>query len=103
MFSAAYTAGTDQPTKTTQQGGKVHLLRIDVVRDYFKLPVRDKSWWHKRGNLVIDGSAVDPKRANAARTALTRTLRLLKQRGLISGDITLTTEGMEVAKTLLRS
>jgi hypothetical protein len=44
-------AGTDQPTKTTQQGGKVHLLRIDVVRDYFKLPVRDKSWWHKRGNL----------------------------------------------------
>ena len=32
----------------------------------------------ERGNMVIDGSAVDPKRAHAVRTALIRTLRLLK-------------------------
>jgi hypothetical protein len=93
-------AGTDQPTKTTQKLAKVHLLRIDVVRDYFKLPIRERSRWHLRGNMVIDGAAVDPKRANAVRTALTRTLRLLKRRGLISGDITLTREGMMIAKDL---
>jgi hypothetical protein len=40
-------AGTDQPTKTKQDGTKVHLLRIDVVRDYFRLPVREKSRWHR--------------------------------------------------------
>jgi prophage antirepressor-like protein len=54
-------AGTDQPTKTKQDGTKVHLL-ISMSCETISDCRFEKEARHKRGNMVIDGSAVDPKR-----------------------------------------
>jgi hypothetical protein len=113
-------SGSTQPTvreKSDPRWGhkdrRSHLLSIEVLRDYFNMPVREQrgasGHW-----LVIDGAAgrriypwmdgqpADPKEANAARSSLSRALRRLEQRGLIDqrGEITLTPRGIEVAKEL---
>ena len=100
-------AGTDQPTKEKfgpwilSRSTKVHLLRTDVFRDYFKLPIRGRSVWKSSNNpLVLDGSA-DLKKANSARSSLSRAMRRLRDRGLVTDDeITLTERGIAVAKEL---
>jgi hypothetical protein len=80
---------------------KVQLLRIEVIRDYFKVPMQTKrTQYSSEGYLAIDTSQVTPEKANAVRSALTRTLRRLKERRLISGNIVLTERGTEVAKEL---
>jgi hypothetical protein len=99
-------AGTEQPTRKKQgpwiwsNSTKVHLLRVDVFRDYFKLPIRSRSVSDIDSPLVLDGST-DLKQANAARSSLTRALRRLRDRGLVTNnDITLTEKGIAVAKEL---
>jgi hypothetical protein len=100
-------AGTDQPTKkkigpwTLSRSSNVHLLRVDVFRDYFKLPIRNRSVWKSSNNpLVLDGST-DLKKANAARSSLSRAMRRLRDRSLVTNeDITLTEKGIAVAKEL---
>jgi hypothetical protein len=99
-------AGTEEPTKErigpwiTTHTTMVHLLRVDVFRDYFGLPVRKRyKWTLSHNHLVLDGT-VDLRKAHTARSALTRSLTRLKKRGLISDDITLTSRGIEVAKEL---
>ena len=101
-------AGTDQPTKkkigpwTLSRSTNVHLLRVDVFRDYFKLPVRGRSRWDSASALVLDGSA-DLKKANAARSSLSRAMRRLRERALVTdNDITLTERGIAVAKELVK-
>jgi hypothetical protein len=96
--------GRVEPTRRDNRAwpdSTVHFLRIDVLRDYFHLPVRFQySLYSGSGHWVIDTANVAPGNANAARTALTRSLRRLKDRGLISDSITLTARGIEVAKRL---
>jgi hypothetical protein len=99
-------AGTDQPTKKKvgpwilSRSTKVHLLRVEVFRDYFKLPVRERSVWKSGSPLVLDGST-DLKKANAARSSLSRAMRRLRDRGQVTDDdITLTERGIAVAKEL---
>jgi hypothetical protein len=52
--------------------------------------------------LLIIAAKADPKKANSARSSLTRALRRLRARGLISGNIRLTAQGITVAKELAR-
>jgi hypothetical protein len=96
-------AGSVEPTehRRTRYFPPVHLLRIDVLRDYFKIPVRTRRKDYVHRWLVIDSREAGQERANAARTSLTRSLRRLKERELISDSITLTSRGIEVAKALL--
>jgi hypothetical protein len=103
-------AGTDQPTKkkigpwTLSRSTNVHLLRTDVFRDFFKLPVRKRSMWKGHNNPVVLDGATDLKKANAARSSLSRALRRLRERGLVTDDdITLTEKGIAVAKELATS
>jgi len=95
-------AGSCEPRKyrRTSYLPAVHLLRIYVLRDYFNIPLRTQrnDFGHKW--LVIDDAAVGPEKANAARTSLSRSLRRLKERGLISDSIRLTLRGIDVAKEL---
>ena len=95
-------AGSNVPTKYRRISclPPVHLLRIYVLRDYFKIPLRTQrnDFGHKW--LVIDNSTVGREKANAARTSLSRSLRRLKERGLISDSIKLTPRGIDVAKEL---
>jgi hypothetical protein len=96
-------AGSNEPTKRDAHYGyygRVHLLRIEVLRDYFNMPIRAQRKGYGGQYLVIDMSKTDPEKANAPRTALTRSLRRLKTRGLISGSITLTAKGIAAAKEL---
>jgi hypothetical protein len=100
-------AGTTEPTKEKigpwmlYHSTTVHLLRVDVFRDYFKLPIRSRSVWKSSNNpLVLDGSA-DLKKANSVRSSLSRAMRRLRDRGLVTDDdITLTEKGITVAKEL---
>ena len=95
--------GSVEPTKRSNIAWPdlpAHLLRIEVLRDYFKLPVREHHKEFGDYYWVIDTANVAPAKANAARTALTRSLGRLKDRGLISNSITLTARGIEVAKGL---
>jgi hypothetical protein len=100
-------AGTDQPTKkkvgpwTLSHSTAVHLLRVDVFRDYFKLPLRGRSLWDSNPPfLVLDGRE-NLKKANAARSSLSRAIRRLRDRGPVTDDdITLTEKGIAVAKEL---
>jgi hypothetical protein len=78
----------------------VHLLRIYVLRDYFKIPLRTQRNDYGHKWLVVDDSAVGREKANAARTSLSRSLRRLKERGLISDSIRLTLRGIAIAKEL---
>ena len=61
--------------------------------------------FERRGTITgingsIDNSTVGPEKANAARTSLSRSLKRLKERGLISDSIKLTARGIDVAKEL---
>jgi hypothetical protein len=78
----------------------VHLLRNNVLRDYFNIPLRTQRNDYGHKWLVIDNATAGPERANAARTSLSRSLRRLKERGLISDTIRLTLPGIEIAKEL---
>jgi hypothetical protein len=78
----------------------VHLLRIYVLRDYFNIPLRTQKNDYGHKWLVIDNATVGPEKANAARTSLSRSLRRLKERGLISDSIRLTLRGIYIAKEL---
>jgi hypothetical protein len=95
-------AGSDEPQeyRRTCYLPAVHLLRIYVLRDYFKIPLRTQKNDYGHKWLVIDNAAVGTEKANAARTSLSRSLRRLKERGLISDSIKLTLRGIEVAKEL---
>jgi hypothetical protein len=95
-------AGSDEPKKYRRISDlpAVHLLRIYVLRDYFKIPLRTQRNDYGHKWLVIDNSEVGPEKANAARTSLSRSLRRLKERGLISDSIRLTLRGIDIAKEL---
>jgi hypothetical protein len=93
-------AGSDEPQEYRRADSlpPVHLLRIEVLRDYFGIPLRTQKNDYGHKWLVIDNLTAGPKRANAARTSLSRSLKRLRIRGLISDSITLTPRGIDVAK-----
>jgi hypothetical protein len=95
-------SGTNEPKKYRRIGylPPVHLLRIKVLRDYFDIPLRTKRNDYRHKWLVIDNATAGPEKANAARTSLSRSLRRLKERGLISDSIRLTFRGIQIAKEL---
>jgi hypothetical protein len=95
-------SGSDEPKKYRRTGylPPVHLLRIKVLRDYFHIPLRTQRSDYGHKWLVIDNATAGLEKANAARTSLSRSLRRLKERGLISDSIRLTLRGIEVAQAL---
>jgi hypothetical protein len=95
-------AGSDEPKKYRRASSSppVHLLRINVLRDYFNIPLRTQRNDYGHKWLVIDNATAGPEKANAARTSLSRSLRRLKERGLISDSIRLTLRGIDIAKEL---
>jgi hypothetical protein len=101
-YAEIVASGSNEPKKYRRTGylPPVHLLRIQVLRDYFDIPLRTqrKDYGHKW--LVIDNAMAGPEKANAARTSLSRSLRRLKERGLISDSIRLTLRGINIAKIL---
>jgi hypothetical protein len=101
-YSKIVEAGSDEPKKYRRTGylPPVHLLRINVLQDYFDIPLRTQRNDYGHKWLVIDNATAGPERANAARTSLSRSLRRLKERGLISDSIRLTLRGIDIAKEL---
>jgi hypothetical protein len=95
-------SGSNEPKKYRRSGylPPVHLLRIKVLRDYFDIPLRTQRNDYGHKWLVIDNATAGPDKANAARTSLSRSLRRLKERGLISDSIRLTLRGIDLAKEL---
>jgi hypothetical protein len=95
-------SGSNEPKKYRRTGylPPVHLLRIKVLRDYFDIPLRTKRNDYRHKWLVIDNATAGPQKASAARTSLSRSLRRLKERGLISDSIRLTRRGIQIAKEL---
>ena len=95
-------SGTNEPKKYRRTGylPPVHLLRIKVLRDYFNIPLRTQKNDYGHKWLVIDNATAGAEKANAARTSLSRSLRRLKERGLISDSIRLTLRGIQIAKEL---
>jgi hypothetical protein len=95
-------SGSNEPRKYRRTGylPPVHLLRIQVLRDYFDIPLRTQRNDYGHKWLVIDNAMAGPEKANAARTSLSRSLRRLKERGLISDSIRLTFRGIGIAKVL---
>ena len=71
-------AGSNEPKKYRRSGylPPVHLLRINVLRDYFNIPLRTQRNDYGHKWLVIDDAAVGPEKASAARTSLSRSLRM---------------------------
>jgi hypothetical protein len=97
-------AGTDEPQVTERTSWadwkhKVHLPRIVILQRYFNLPVRPQSIYDDDSPLVIAGTEIGRK----AHASLGRSLRRLKQRGLIEeyNRVVLTAEGIQVAKALV--
>ena len=101
-YSEIVEAGSDEPRKYRRTSclPPVHLLRINVLRDYFNIPLRTQRNDYGHKWLVIDNATAGTARANAARTSLSRSLRRLKERGLISDSIRLTLRGIDIAKEL---
>jgi hypothetical protein len=95
-------SGSDEPKKYRRTGflPPVHLLRIKVLRDYFHIPLRTQRNDYGHKWLVIDNATAGLEKASAARTSLSRSLRRLKERGLISDSIRLTRRGIEIAQEL---
>jgi hypothetical protein len=95
-------SGSNEPKIYRRTGylPPVHLLRVNVLQDYFNIPLRTKRNDYRHKWLVIDYATAGPERANAARTSLSRSLRRLKERGLISDSIRLTLRGIDIAKEL---
>jgi hypothetical protein len=95
-------SGSNAATKYRRTGylPPVHLLRIQVLRDYFDIPLRTQRNDYGHKWLVIDNAMAGPERAHAARTSLSRSLRRLKERGFISDSIRLTLRGIDIAKVL---
>jgi hypothetical protein len=95
-------SGSNEPKKYRRTGylPPVHLLRINVLRDYFDIPLRTQRNDYGHKWLVIDNATAGLEKANAARTSLSRSLRRLKERGLISDSIRLTLRGIDIAKEL---
>jgi len=101
-YSEIVEAGSNEPKKYRRTGylPPVHLLRIKVLRDYFNIPLRTQKNDYGHKWLVIDNATAGAEKANAARTSLSRSLRRLKERGLISDSIRLTLRGIDIAKVL---
>jgi len=101
-YSEIVESGSNEPKKYRRTGylPPVHLLRIKVLRDYFNIPLRTQKNDYGHKWLVIDNATAGPEKANAARTSLSRSLRRLKERGLISDSIRLTHRGIDIAKVL---
>jgi hypothetical protein len=101
-YSEIVEAGSNEPKKYRRTGylPPVHLLRIKVLRDYFNIPLRTQKNDYGHKWLVIDNATAGSEKANAARTSLSRSLRRLKERGLISDSIRLTLRGIAIAKVL---
>jgi hypothetical protein len=101
-YSEIVEAGSNEPKKYRRTGylPPVHLLRIKVLRDYFNIPLRTQKNDYGHKWLVIDNATAGSEKANAARTSLSRSLRRLKERGLISDSIRLTLRGIDIAKVL---
>jgi hypothetical protein len=99
-YSNIVESGFAEPEKYRRTGclPPVHLLRIYVLRDYFNIPLRTQRNDYGHKWLVIDHETAGLEKANAARTSLSRSLRRLKGRGLISDSISLTPRGIDVAK-----
>ena len=97
-------SGSDEPKNHRRRNylPPVHLLRIHVLRDYFNIPLRPQRNEYAHKWLVVDNATVGAEKANAARTSLSRSLRRLKVRGLISDSIKLTPRGICVAEELSR-
>src|SRR3984893_4209999 len=95
-------AGSNEPKKYRRTSclPPVHLSRINVLRDYFDIPLRTQRNDYGHKWLVIDDATAGTEKANAARTSLSRSLRRLKERGLISDSIRLTLRGIDIAKEL---
>ena len=93
-------AGSYEPQEYRRADSRppVHLLRIQVLQHYFKIPLRTQKNDYGHKWLVIDNLTAGPKKANAARTSLSRSLKRLRMRGLISDSITLTPRGIDFAK-----
>jgi hypothetical protein len=75
ILLTAYThileAGTIDPREFPHEG---HLLRAEVFRDYYDLPMRQNETPSYRSPLFfIDTSYVSPAKSNAVHFALTRT------------------------------
>jgi hypothetical protein len=70
-------AGSDEPQELRRADSSppVHLLRIEVLRDYFGIPLRTQKNDYGHKWLVIDNLTAGPKKANAARTSLSRSLK----------------------------
>src|SRR6202035_112593 len=85
-------AGSNEPKKYRRTGylPPGHLLRINVLRDYFNIPLRTQRNDYGHKWLVIDDATAGTDKANAARTSLSRSLRRLKDGGLILDLIGLT-------------
>src|ERR1700719_839014 len=101
-YSEIVEAGSSEPKKYRRTGylPPVHLLRINVLRDYFNIPLRTQRNDYGHKWLVIDNATAGPEKANAARTSLSRSLRRLKARGPIPDSIRLTLQGIAIAKEL---
>jgi hypothetical protein len=101
-YAVIIESGSNEPKEYRRTGylPPVHLLRIKVLRDYFDIPLRTKRNDYRHKWLVIDNATAGPEKANAARTSLSRSLRRLKKRGLISDSIRLTRRGIEIAREL---
>ena len=103
-YSNIIASGSAEPKKYRRTGCRapVHLLRIYVLRHYFNIPLRTQRNDYGHKWLVIDHETAGAEKANAARTSLSRSLRRLKGRGLISDSISLTARGIDVAKAFSR-
>src|ERR1700730_14350541 len=101
-YSKIVEAGSDEPKKyrRTSYLPPVHLLRSNVLQDYFNIPLRTQRNDYGHKWLVIDNATAGNEEANAARTSLSRSLRRLRGRGLISDSIRLTLRGIDIAKEL---
>jgi hypothetical protein len=101
-YSGIVEAGSDEPKEYRRSGylPPVHLLRINVLRGYFNIPLRTQKNDYGHKWLVIDNATAGAEKANAARTSLSRSLERLKERGLISDSIRLTLQGIDIAKEL---
>ena len=116
-YAAIIEAGTIEPQKINWRDGydhtKAHLLRVEVMRDYFGLPVHLITSFQTAPfrYLSLDTKRADTKQANAARVALARSLRRLEERGLVHRMMPmkskrfrllhLTAEGTELVRKLV--
>jgi hypothetical protein len=89
----------------SRRGPESKLTRHEVIMRYYGFPERGPRSW-PRNQPIIDRRGRQAA-FNVANASLSRALKRLAERGLVrdrsySGDIELTTDGIEVAKDLKR-